>query len=516
MQVTQALKGAIQSKPDCVAVIDRERSRTWSEVGARVARAAAALQGLGVQRGDRVAVLALNSDRYFELLFAISWAGTVIVPLNTRWVAAEVEAALADCCASALIVDDTFADIGAQLKASHPELKCAYIGDGKELSGFLDYESELSACEPIEDMSGEGDDLWGIFYTSGTTGQPKGVMLSQANVFLAALTWIPTMNFSPRTRYLNVAGYFHIAGTQPAIALTMAGGTLICTPKFDPALAMEVIERHRVNYCFFIPTMLNMVLHHPDLARRDLSSVEYCQYAGGPTPEALLNLTMEKLPAWKLIQGYGQTEASGMATSLQWEAHHGEGSACKRLATGLPAYGIEMRIVDADSREVPRRTVGEIAQRGSTVMLGYWGNLQATAAVIHDGWLHTGDAAWMDEDGYIYIVDRLKDMIVSGGENVYSKEVENAVSSHPAVRECAVIGIPHSTWGEAVHAVVVLKDGQEATAESIVAHCRTRIAGYKCPRSVEFRKELPLSPTGKVVKPILREPYWAGHARRVN
>lgn len=516
MQVTQALKRAVQIKPNCVAIIDGERSRTWSEVGTRVARAAAALKGLGVQPGERVAVLALNSDRYLELLFAVSWAGAVIVPLNTRWATAEVEAALADCGAATLLVDDTFADIGTQLKATHPGLKCAYIGDQPAPAGFLDYETALASHEPMADLSSEGDELWGIFYTSGTTGVPKGVMLSQANVFLAALTWIPTMNFSERTRYLHVAGYFHIAGTQPAIALTMAGGTHICTPKFDPALAMATIERHRVNYCFFIPTMLNMLLHHPDLGQRDLSSVEYCQYAGGPTPEALLNLAMEKLPSWQLIQGYGQTEASGMATSLQWEAHHGEGQACKRLATGRPAYGIELRIVDADGNELPRRTVGEIAQHGSTVMLGYWGNPQATATAIRNGWLFTGDAAWMDEDGYIYIVDRLKDMIVSGGENVYSKEVENAVSSHAAVRECAVIGIPDPTWGEAVHAVVVLKDGHTATAESVVAHCRTRIAGYKCPRSVEFRDALPLSPTGKVVKPVLREPYWAGQARRVN
>jgi long-chain acyl-CoA synthetase len=316
--------------------------------------------------------------------------------------------------------------------------------------------------------------------------------------------------------YMHSAGLFHLAGASPAFALTMAGGTHVCLPKFDALLAFEAIQRHRINYCLFVPTMINMMLNHPDFDRYDLSSVRYCEYGASPMPDAVLAAAIEKLPTWEFIQGYGMTESAALTVSLPWRYHFdGEHGPAKRQAAGRAAYGIDVRIVDADGQELPRGQPGEIAVRGAQVMLGYWKKPEATAAALRNGWLHTGDGAWMDDEGFIYIVDRVKDMIISGGENIYSREVENAVHAHPAVRECAVIGVPDERWGEAVLAIVALKDGKSATAQDIIDHCHRLIANYKCPRHVEFREALPLSGAGKIMKNVLREPYWQGRARAV-
>lgn len=516
MRVTQALISTMQTHADAIATVNSGRTRTWREVGERVARGAGVLVSLGVRRGDRVAVLSLNNDRYLELLFAVPWSGAAVVPLNTRWAVPEVAQALQDCETKMLMVDEAFVDHAIALQKQMPGLQLVYIGNGTCPDGWLDYESAIAHVRPVPDASGSGDDLWGIFYTGGTTGHPKGVMLSHANMVVAALTWIPTMKFLSETSYLHLVGFFHIAGSQPVIALTMAAGTHVIEPKFEPISTMSAIERHKVNYCLFVPTMLNMLLHHADFSQYDLSSVQHCEYGGAPMPDALISLALVKLPTWKFIQGYGQTEATGLVASLPWENHFGEGTRNKRKAAGRAAQAIEIRIVDEMDMEVPRGTVGEIVVRGPTVMLGYWANAEATTAALRGGWLHTGDGACMDEDGYIYIMDRLKDMIVSGGENVYSKEVENAVTKHPAVQDCAVIGRPDDKWGEAVHAVVVLKEDASVTEAALIEHCHKLIAGFKCPRSVEFRSAMPLSAAGKVQKGALRDAYWVSHGRRVN
>jgi long-chain acyl-CoA synthetase len=284
-------------------------------------------------------------------------------------------------------------------------------------------------------------------------------------------------------------------------------GLHVITPKFEPKLAMSIIEQHKVNFCLFVPTMLAMLMDHPDFDKHDLTSVHNCMYGGAPMSDALLERTLEKLPGWRFVQGYGQTESTGMTTSLDWPFHFGKGAANKRRCTGRPAHGVELRIVDLDGNEVPRGTVGEVVVRGPTVMLGYWRKPELTAETIRDGWLHTGDAARMDEQGFITVVDRYKDMIISGGENVFSREVENAISTHPAIRECAVIGVPDLKWGERIHAVVVLKDGASATLESVVEHCRRTIAGFKCPRSLEIRSAMPISAAGKITKNVLRDEH---------
>jgi len=516
MQLTQALMRAVQTRARNPATRCGDRSRTWRELGDRVPRLAAGLRTLAPPV-TRVALLAMNSDRYLELAFASAWANTVLVPLNTRWAMPENLYSVRDAECEVLFVDGHFAEQARALAQQHPLRHIVYMDDSAAPAGWEGYEALIARSEPMVDECGSDDDLCGIYYTGGTTGSPKGVMLSHKNFMSSSVNWIATLHFSEDTIYLHSAGMFHLAGMSPAIALTLAGGMHVFLPKFDPLAAFEAIEKHKVNYCLFVPTMVNMLINHPAFPEYDLTSVRYCEYGASPMPEAVLALALEKLPTWQFIQGYGMTESTALTVSLPWRYHFDqEGMPSKRNATGRAALGIDVRIVDEDGRELPRGQIGEIAVRGPQVMLGYWKKPEATAAALRKGWLHTGDGAYMDEDGFVRIVDRLKDMIISGGENVYSTEVENAVHSHPAVRECAVIGVPNEQWGESVHAVVVLKEGRLTTADAIIAHCRTRIAGYKCPRSVEFRDSLPLSGAGKVLKNVLREPHWKGRKKAVN
>jgi long-chain acyl-CoA synthetase len=519
MKLTQALNAAAQLRRNQAGTVHGDRRRTWGQIAERVARVAGGLGRLGVGAGDRIAILALNSDRYIESFFAVAWVGAVIVPLNTRWAVAENEYALNDSGPKILLVDENFAPQIPELSRRCNLEAIIYIGEGPLPDGMIAYETLAEAGELIEDHSGSYDDLLGIFYTGGTTGFPKGVMLSHSNVVYESVVWIYSLNFSEDTIYLHSAALFHLAGASPMVALTLVGGTHVTIPKFEPELAMTTIAREKVNYCLFVPTMLNMILNHASFGRYDLSSVKDCEYGASPMPDALLVDLMKKLPSWRFHQGYGLTECAALACLLPWKYHALAGPiAQKRKSAGRAAAGVEIRIVDSTTgEEVPRGAVGEIAIRGAGVMLGYWRKPEETERALRNGWLHTGDGAWMDEDGFIYIVDRVKDMIVSGGENVYSGEVENAIYQHSGVRECAVIAVPDEKWGEAVHAIVVPKDGHQLAPEDVIAHCRTLIAGYKCPRTVELRIEpLPLTGSGKIMKSSLRDEKWRGFSRSVN
>jgi long-chain acyl-CoA synthetase len=280
---------------------------------------------------------------------------------------------------------------------------------------------------------------------------------------------------------------------------------------------MQAIAQHKVSNAVLVPTMINMLLNHPDFDRYDLSSLQTCVYGGSPMPEALITEAMKRLPTWRFFQVFGMTETGGFATVLRWRDHVLSGPKAKRLrSAGQPAFGNEVKVVLADGSIAPPDTLGEIVVRSDMLMNGYLNNPEATAAVLRDGWMHTGDAGTIDEDGFLYVADRVKDMIVTGGENVYSIEVERVLFMHPAVREAAVIGIPSAQWGESVHAVVVLKDGASVTEAELDAHCRLHIGGYKVPRSYEFRDEpLPVTPIGKVRKNVLRDPYWVGRDRKI-
>ncbi len=518
MQGTRFLTQAVACQPQRTATLCNGRRRTWQEVGQRVPRLAGALRALGIEGGNFVAALAMNSDRYVELFFAVPWAGGAFAPLNVRWSVAENVYALTDSKASVLFVDDSFIDQALELKARLAWVKTlVWMGEGPCPEGMLDYETLVAQTTPLPDAGRRGEDLWVIFYTGGTTAHPKGVMMSHRGLYVATmgyLAWLPDVE---DLSFAYVAGYFHFAGASALLYITMAGGTHLPLPKFDPVLVMQTIQEHRVTNAVLVPTMINLLLNHPDFDKYDLSSLRTCVYGGSPMPEALITQAMQKLPTWRFFQVFGMTETGGFATILRWRDHLTSGPKARRLrSAGQPAFGNEVKIVLPDGSTAPPDTLGEIVVRSDMLMNGYFNNPEATAAVLKDGWMHTGDAGTMDEDGFLYVADRIKDMIVTGGENVYSIEVERVLFLHPAVREAAVIGVPSAQWGESVHAVIVPRDGMSVTEAELDAHCRAHIGGYKVPRSYEFRAEpLPVTPVGKVRKNVLRDPHWAGHTRKI-
>lgn len=518
MYLTQALHRAVQRHPDRIAVRFGDRQQTFAGFYDRVARLAGALQELGMRAGDRVAMLSLNSDRYLEYQMAVPWAGGVLNPCNIRWSAAEILYSLEDSGSTILLVDETFRPVAEQFRRESTTLReVIYCGDGDVPAGMLGYEALVAAASPVPDAVRRGEDLAGIFYTGGTTGFPKGVMLSHNNMCSSALALHSEGLAEPGGTYLHAAPMFHLADMGFSMVHWIAGNTHTIYPAFNPEGVLDALERDRVTHVLLVPTMIQMMVDHPAMQKpRDLGALQTIAYGASPIAEAVLERAMAVLPGVGFVQAYGMTELAPLATVNPAYYHTVEGRRHGKLrAAGRAGQCVELRIVDPSGREVPRGTVGEVVVRGPNVMQGYWNKPDLTAAAIRDGWMHTGDGAWMDEDGFIFIVDRLKDMIISGGENVYSGEVENALAQHPAVAACAVIGIPSEQWGESVHAVVVCKPGAEVSADELVAHCKSLIAGYKCPRSIAFTDALPLSGAGKVLKTTLREPFWQGRERTV-
>ncbi|MBL8674934.1 MAG: long-chain fatty acid--CoA ligase [Rhodospirillales bacterium] len=518
MYLTQGLRRAAQIKPRGVSTVFRGRRHDWTTSLERVARLAGGLRALGIGAADRIAILALNSDRYLELMYAIPWIGAAMVPLNTRLATPETEYILEDSGSVALFVDGAMRAHAEALAGKMPALKAViWLDDDAPPAGMRAYEDLLSAGA-VDDAGAGGETLAGLFYTGGTTGKSKGVMLSHANLTWNAMNAIAGIGFDGDTVYLHSGPMFHLADGASSFGVTQCGGTHAFVARFDPVDCLTAIQAEKVTHGQYVPTMINMLCNHPRFAEFDVSSLKRILYGASPMPEGVLLKALEVLPGCGFIHAYGMTEAAPILTLLPTRYTTLDGPYAGRLKScGQPAHTVDLRIVDADRKEVPRGTVGEIAAKGPMIMLGYWNKPAETAAVLEDGWYYSGDGGTMDDEGFVFIVDRLKDMIVSGGENVYSAEVESAITLMPAVAEVAVIGIPDEKWGETVHAVVVPRPGAEVTPEQVLAHCRTRIAGYKCPRSVEIRTtSLPLSGAGKVLKRDLREPYWKGYAKRVN
>lgn len=514
MYMTQGLHRALQQFPDKEAVCFEGKRLTYREFGARVARLAGALQKLGVARGERVAFLSFNSARYVEYYMAVPWAGAVLNPVNFRWSAAEILYSLNDCASAVLIVDDPFVETAQKLAAQCASLRhLVYAGDGETPPGMLNYETLVAQTEPVEDAYRHGDDLAGIFYTGGTTGVPKGVMLSHTNLISSACNQGILGTIDAAMRTLHVMPMFHLACFASIVAVFLTGATHVAMRSYEPQAMLECVSRDRVTHVLLAPTMIQMALDwlegNPERAASlDLHSIRSLRYGASPMTPTLLNRARAAFPNCEFAQGYGMTELAPVATLLTAEDHSEAAmKSGKMYSVGRPVPLVEVKVVDAEDREVPRGTVGEIVARGANVMLGYWNKPEATAEALHGGWMHTGDGGYMDEDGYLFLVDRLKDMIISGGENVYSAEVEKALAGCAEVAQCAVVGVPHEKWGESVHAVVVLKPGASATLETIQAHCRTLIAGYKIPRSVDFVDALPMTSVGKVAKNELRARY---------
>lgn len=495
--------------PDHPALTFEGRTATYREMNDRVNRKARALSKLA-GRGERVAFLSKNRPEVIELYFACAKAGRVVVPVNYRLTPAEAGYVAGHSDSRLLLFSPEFRDTAERAAGELPGLR---------LLGFEEFDS-LAAAEPSgepEFQVAEGDVVWQM-YTSGTTGRPKGAMVTHRNAVANLLSYLFEIPAERGDRFLVVTPLYHVAAMIFLLRCIAQAGEAILMPEFDPAKVLRAIEERRVNFTSLVPAMVQRLLDAPEAARTDFSSLKVISYGAAPMPVEVLRRAMKTFGC-KFVQGYGQTEALAVLSILRPEDHVTEGppEKVRRLAScGREIFGVTLRVVNERGEEVQPGEVGEIVARGDNVMLGYYKMEEETAKTLRGGWLHTGDLATVDSEGYIFIVDRAKDMIISGGENIYPREIEEVLFGHPGVADAAVIGIPDPKWGEVPLAVVVPRPGAAPTAEDLVAHCRARLAGFKVPKRVEFVKELPRNPSGKVLKRVLREPYWKEQTRRVH
>ena len=523
MRLTQGIHRALQLYANRPALVADGVALTWAGFADRIARLAGVLAAHGIGSGDRVAMLAQNGPRYVEYYFATLWAGGVMVPVNTRWALPEKAHCLNDSGAAVILVDEPFQHEIADLQLSCPGLRTVILAseatdDAGLPENWIRYEAALATQQPVADAERGGEDLAALFYTGGTTGRSKGVMLSHSNFIANSMNALVNLNISADSVHLHVSPLFHVAGGSRVFTTTVAGATHAVIPRFEPALFLEAIQRFGVTVTVVVPTMLNALLQHPRFEDFDLSSLELLTYGASPMPEALLRRAMARLPGVAFLQSYGMTELSPVATSLAPRYHCFEGPESGRIrSAGQAVFNADVAVMDEDDQPLPVGQVGEICVRGPMVMRGYWQQPELTARTLRNGWMHTGDAGYLDQDGFLFLVDRVKDMIISGGENVYSAAVENVIYQFPGVHECAVIGVPHERWGEAVHAVVVADAGADIDPDALMAHCRAQLAGYECPKTLEIRSEpLPKSGAGKILKTTLRAPFWRDQERGIH
>jgi long-chain acyl-CoA synthetase len=488
---------------------------TFAEHLERVSRLTSGLgTALGVRRGDRVAVLAMNSLPYIELWHAALLGGAVLNPLNLRLSDEELTFVLADSGSRVCCVDAAFAERVDRVRA-RAGIETVVLCGGGDVPHDVALDDIVAAGTADLPPEPQEDDVCVLMYTGGTTGAPKGVVLEQRAEILNQYHFAMGVPWERDWPFLIQTPLFHGASMLGIMGAPAFGVTTVVLPSFEPVACMETVERHGVGFTVMVPTMINMVLSHPDFTPARLASLRRLVYGASPIPTALLERLAAALPELEIIQGYGMTEGSTLVTLLTGEDHRRGGQLLTSCGRALP--GVDVTIRDAAGAPLARGEVGEVCIRGGNFLREYWNRAEETASAVRDGWYHSGDVGHLDADGYLFLVDRAKDMIVTGGENVYSAEVENAIASHPDVLQVAVIGIPDDRWGEAVHAVVVPRPGTEPTADGIIAHARVTVAGYKVPKSVSFRTEpLPLSAAMKVLKRELRAPFWEGRARAIN
>jgi acyl-CoA synthetase (AMP-forming)/AMP-acid ligase II len=493
-----------------VALVFEDRTTTFAELNARASRVANALMAEGVNPGERVAYLAKNSDWFFEIWLGAMKAGAVLTPVNFRLAAPEVAFILKDAGTKLLFLGADFVGL-ADAAVDAAALKRIALDDAGE-RGYRRWRDGAAADDPMRVFAPDDDIIQ--LYTSGTTGHPKGVQLTHGNyleIFRLA-AGVTGFNYNAGETVLAAMPQFHVAGTNIGLIAIASGARTVIVKDLVPGPVLSLLERERVNHAFFVPAVILMLMQTPEIASVDLSQMKSLSYGASPIAEDLLVRARARFNC-AFIQLYGMTETTGAGTFLPDEAH--EPGRAKLRSCGIAWPGIDVKVVDDAGAEVKRGEVGEIVIRSALVMKGYWNKPDATRDSIRDGWMRTGDAAYQDEDGFFFIYDRVKDMIVSGGENIYPAEVENAIFGHPIVADVAVIGVPDDKWGETVKAIVVLKPGAAADEAGLIAWARERVAGYKVPKSVDFIDVIPRNPSGKILRRELRKPFWEGRGRLV-
>ena len=516
MTLSDQLARWAQLQPGASAIRFEGAGRTYAELDERVTRLARALAGRGVRAGDRIAVLGRNSLQVWESYLAGVRLGAIVVPVNFRMVAAEVAYVLADSGAVALLVDAELAPVAADARRLAPGVRTVLvIGGGSCGADSEPYADAVAAAAPHQlDIAVDEDEPAFIMYTSGTTGSPKGAVLTHSNLLMHSFSQMAHLQWHPDDLVACCSvPLFHIAGLAGMLPPMLLGGTSVIMRSggFDPAATLDLIERERVSTIFLVPVMLAAIVAVPDVTRRDLSCLRRITWGGAPASTSLLRAAIATFPQVELVSGLGQTECSPGTCHLRG------GDALRKIGSvGTPMPNVEARVVDAAMNDVPRGEVGEIVYRSPMVMKGYWGKPEATAQAFSGGWFHSGDLVRQDEDGYIYVVDRMKDLIISGGENIYCAEVEDVLAANPKVGEVALIGVPDEKWGEVPLAVISASDPADPPSpEDLAAWCHQRLAAYKNPQQYSIGGPLPRNPSGKVLKGELRRQATARpHAHR--
>lgn len=526
MILTESLAKASKLFPHKHAIVCGGKRWTYREFHNRVNRLSHCLGAFGIKKDDKVAILHPNCHTFLETYYAIPQVGGISVPINTRLSPKEIAFILQDSDSKILIADSVFKN---QVDAIRGEIrgieKILWTGEARENDGPIDlnYEKALKRNDfgSLPEPSIHGEDIAQIYYTSGTTGRPKGVMLSHKNGMTHALGTIAEIHLTDQDVWIHVAPLFHLADAWATWAVTWVGGTHVLVREFDAKVVLETIQKEKVTLTNLIPTMLNLMVNHPDVGKFDYSSLRVLLSGGAPIAPEVVRKIVETFKC-DYIQTYGMTETSPYLTLSILKEHLKKLSHEDQLRfkskTGREFIGVELKVVNDRGEEVKKdeKEVGEIIVKGDIVTKGYWKLPDETNKSIKNGWLYTGDMAVIDEEGYVTIVDRKKDMILTGGENVYSTEVENILYMHPAILECAVVGVPDLKWGEAVKGIVVLKPGQKVTDQEVIQFCKERMAHYKAPKSIDFIEALPRTGSGKIHKKGLRDKYWEGYEKKVH
>ncbi len=507
------------------AVVDGDERFTYAQFGARVNQLAHALRDLGVEKGDRVAILSPNSHHFLEAFYGVAAIGAIIVPINYRLIASDFEYILNHSGSKVLLADSDMTSVIEEIRPQIPTVQhfvvAPYAG-APATPGWLEWEALIAGQPetPPPDPGLDENDLFSINYTSGTTARPKGVMITHRNVYFNALIFDIHMRISHHDVELWTLPMFHANGWGGPFALTAVGAKHVVLRRVAAADIYRLIEQEGVTFGCMAPAVLATILDYPDKGKHTITTRPRFTIAGAPPPVRFVE-RLEKELGWEFFQIYGLTETSPILTVAEVKPHlnpDGDRLYQIKARAGHAAIGVQVRVIGANGVDVPHddQSIGEVAARSNVVFAGYWQQPEETAKAIRDGWFYTGDLATIDENGYLNIVDRAKDVIISGGENISSIEVEDVLYKHPAVLEAAVIGVPSQQWGETPLAIVVLRDGREASEQDLIEHCRASMAHFKAPTGVKFVDALPRTATGKLKKFELREEFWAGAARRVN